>query len=131
MYDPLTYSKSERVRNRRVMDVLDERSQELIDILKEVRKQDTTLSGKIYYEIVVGTRGYVEKVRLLVSTLDENAYSEFTEEQFAEAIRSWKFPPGNREIVFDVFKVEISKDGRLSIISTRTMDDATPQAQAR
>lgn len=131
MYDPLTYSKSERVRNRRVMDVLDERSQELIDILKEVRKQDTMLSGKIYYEIVVGTRGYVEKVRLLVSTLDENAYSEFTEEQFAEAIRSWKFPPGNREIVFDVFKVEISKDGRLSIISTRTMDDATPQAQAR
>lgn len=131
LYDPLTYSKSERARNRKVMDVLDERSQDLADILKEVRKQDTTLSGKIYYEIIIGRRGNVEKVRLLVSTLDENAYSEFTEEQFADAIRSWKFPPGSREIVFDVFKVEISKDGRLSIISTRTMEDAMRQAQAQ
>jgi len=131
LYDPLTYSKSERIRHRRIMDVLDERSQELFELFKEARKQDSTLSGKIYYELVIGTRGTVEKIRSLVSTLDENAYSEFLEEQFAEAIRSWRFPPGSREVIFDVFKIEVSKDGRLSIISTPYLEEATKQAQAR
>ncbi len=131
LYDPLTYSKSERTRHRKIMDVLDERSQELADILKEARKQDSTLSGKIYYELVIGTRGTVEKIRSLVSTLDENAYSEFLEEQFAEAIRSWRFPPGSREVIFDVFKIEVSKDGRLSIISAPFMQESIKQAQVR
>ncbi|MDW8465625.1 MAG: hypothetical protein RML35_05390 [Chloroherpetonaceae bacterium] len=131
LYDPMTYSRSERLRNRKIMDVLDERSQELADIFKEVRKQDSTLSGKIYYEIIIGTRGNVERVRLLVSTLDDNAYSEFTTEQFADAIRSWRFPPGSREVIFNVFKIELSRDGRLSIISSASSEELTRQAQAR
>jgi hypothetical protein len=132
LYDPLVYSKRERRRHKRIMDVLDERSQELLDIFKNVRKQDSTLSGKIYYELVIGTSGAVEKIRTLVSTLDENPYSEFLEEQFAEAIRNWRFPPGSREVIFDVFKVELSKDGRLSIISAPYSEETTiKQAQAQ
>lgn len=131
LYNPMMYSKSERLRNRKIMDVLDERSQELADIFREVRKQDSTLSGKIYYEIIIGVRGTVEKVRLLVSTLDDNAYAEFTTEQFADAIRGWRFPPGNREVIFDVFKVELAKDGRLSIISTASSEELTRQSRAQ
>jgi hypothetical protein len=117
LYDEQVYTQSERRRNKRVMDVLDERSQDLADIYKTVRKQDTTVYGKIYYEIVIGKRGNVEKIRLLVSSLDESPLGNFTEEQFAEAIRNWKFPPGNRDLTFDVFKIEISPAGVVSIVS--------------
>ncbi len=111
-------SKADQRRGRVILDVIDEQSEEIALFFKELRKYDEKLHGKLYYEITIGKSGRVERVRLLVSSLDEAMpISSYVENQISEKLRNWKFPPGESEIVIDVLKFELLPNGNLKVSS--------------
>lgn len=111
-------SIAERRRGKIILDVIDEQSEDIALFFKELRKYDEKLCGKLYYEITIGKSGRVERVRLLVSSLDESLpISRYTEDQISEKLRNWKFPPGDSEIVIDILKLELLANGSLRISS--------------
>ncbi len=111
-------STADRQRGKIILDVIDEQSEEIALLFKELRKYDEKLYGRLYYEITIGKNGRVERVRLLVSSLDESLpISSYTEDQISERVRNWKFPPGESEIVIDILKLELTPGGNLRISS--------------
>ncbi len=111
-------SSADRQRGKIILDVIDEQSEEIALLFKELRKYDEKLYGRLYYEITIGKSGRVERVRLLVSSLDESlSISSYTEDQISEKVRNWKFPPGESEIVIDILKLELTPSGSLRISS--------------
>ncbi len=111
-------SEADRRRGRIILDVIDEQSEEIALFFKELRKYDEKLYGRLYYEITIGKSGRVERVRLLVSSLDESLpISSYTEDQISEKVRNWKFPPGDSEVVIDILKLELTPGGSLRISS--------------
>ncbi|MFN3637941.1 MAG: hypothetical protein ACK4XY_05685 [Chloroherpetonaceae bacterium] len=111
-------SSADKQRGRIILDVIDEQSEEIALFFKELRKYDEKLYGRLYYEITIGKSGRVERVRLLVSSLDESLpISRYTEEQISEKVRNWKFPPGESEVVIDILKLELTPGGNLRISS--------------
>jgi hypothetical protein len=111
-------SSADRRRGKIILDVIDEQSEEIALFFKELRKYDEKLSGRLYYEITIGKSGRVERVRLLVSSLDDSLpISSYTEDQISEKVRNWKFPPGESEIVIDILKLELTPSGDLKISS--------------
>jgi hypothetical protein len=111
-------SSADRRRGKIILDVIDEQSEEIDLFFKELRKYDEKLYGRLYYEITIGKSGRVERVRLLVSSLDESLpISSYTEDQISEKVRNWKFPPGESEIVIDILKLELTPSGNLRISS--------------
>lgn len=111
-------STADKQRGKIILDVIDEQSEEIALFLKELRKYDEKLYGKLYYEITIGKSGRVERVRLLASSLDESLpISSYTEDQISEKVRNWKFPPGKSEIVIDILKFELTPSGNLRISS--------------
>ncbi len=111
-------NSADRRRGRIILDVIDEQSEEIALFFKELRKYDEKLCGTLYYEITIGKSGRVERVRLLVSSLDESlSISSYTEEQISEKLRNWKFPPGDSEVVIDILKLELTPGGNLRISS--------------
>ncbi len=111
-------SPADRRRGKIILDVIDEQSEEIALLFKELRKYDEKLYGRLYYEITIGKSGRVERVRLLVSSLDESLpISSYTEDQISEKVRNWKFPPGESEIVIDILKLELTPSGSLRISS--------------
>lgn len=111
-------SAADRRRGKIILDVIDEQSEEIALFFKELRKYDEKLYGRLYYEITIGKSGRVERVRLLVSSLDESLpISSYTEDQISEKVRNWKFPPGESEIVIDILKLELTPSGNLRISS--------------
>lgn len=111
-------SAADRQRGRIILDVIDEQSEEIALFFKELRKYDEKLYGRLYYEITIGKSGRVERVRLLVSSLDESLpISSYTEDQISEKVRNWKFPPGESEVVIDILKLELTPSGNLRISS--------------
>lgn len=111
-------SSADRQRGKIILDVIDEQSEEIELFFKELRKYDEKLYGRLYYEITIGKSGRVERVRLLVSSLDESLpISSYTEDQISEKVRNWKFPPGESEIVIDILKLELTPGGSLRISS--------------
>ncbi|MFQ3598786.1 MAG: hypothetical protein SNJ55_08380 [Chloroherpetonaceae bacterium] len=111
-------SSADKQRGKIILDVIDEQSEEIALFFKELRKYDEKLYGRLYYEITIGKNGRVERVRLLVSSLDESLpISSYTEDQISEKVRNWKFPPGESEIVIDILKLELTPGGSLRISS--------------
>jgi hypothetical protein len=111
-------SPADQRRGKIILDVIDEQSEEIALFFKELRKYDEKLYGRLYYEITIGKSGRVERVRLLVSSLDESLpISSYTEDQISEKVRNWKFPPGESEIVIDILKLELTPSGSLRISS--------------
>ncbi len=111
-------SLADRQRGKIILDVIDEQSEEIALFFKELRKYDEKLYGRLYYEITIGKSGRVERVRLLVSSLDESLpISSYTEDQISEKVRNWKFPPGESEVVIDILKLELTPSGSLRISS--------------
>jgi hypothetical protein len=111
-------SPADQRRGKIILDVIDEQSEEIALFFKELRKYDEKLYGRLYYEITIGKSGRVERVRLLVSSLDESLpISSYTEDQISEKVRNWKFPPGDSEIVIDILKLELTPSGSLRISS--------------
>jgi len=111
-------SPADQRRGKIILDVIDEQSEEIALFFKELRKYDEKLYGRLYYEITIGKSGRVERVRLLVSSLDESLpISSYTEDQISEKVRNWKFPPGESEIVIDILKLELTPGGSLRISS--------------
>lgn len=109
---------ADRRRGKIILDVIDEQSEEIALFFKELRKYDEKLYGRLYYEITIGKSGRVERVRLLVSSLDESLpISSYAEEQISEKVRNWKFPPGDSEVVIDILKLELTPSGNLRISS--------------
>ncbi len=111
-------SSADRQRGKIILDVIDEQSEEIALFFKELRKYDEKLYGRLYYEITIGKSGRVERVRLLVSSLDESLpISSYTENQISEKVRNWKFPPGDSEVVIDILKLELTPNGSIRISS--------------
>jgi hypothetical protein len=111
-------NSADRQRGKIILDVIDEQSEDIELFFKELRKYDEKLYGRLYYEITIGKNGRVERVRLLVSSLDESLpISSYTEDQISEKVRSWKFPPGESEVVIDILKLELTPSGNLRISS--------------
>lgn len=111
-------NSADRQRGKIILDVIDEQSEDIALFFKELRKYDEKLYGRLYYEITIGKNGRVERVRLLVSSLDESLpISSYTEDQISEKVRSWKFPPGESEVVIDILKLELTPGGNLRISS--------------
>jgi hypothetical protein len=94
----------EQQRNREVLSFLDEQSTDLYSIYADALHVDPTLSGRAYFEVVIGTDGKVTSARVLVTTFDETQLGLQTERYMLEAIRKWRFPKGKSPITIEVLK---------------------------
>ncbi|MDX2129529.1 MAG: hypothetical protein SFU91_10900 [Chloroherpetonaceae bacterium] len=109
--DDESLAPEDKRRNKKILDVIDERSEDLAQVYRKLRAEDSTLAGRLYFDLVISKTGQVDRVRLVVSNLDESPLARKLEVIFAEQISNWRFPPGKDDIVLDVLKFEFTKRG--------------------
>jgi hypothetical protein len=112
-------SYNERLRAKIILDAIDEQSEEMASLFREIRRYySENFYGKLFYELTINKNGNVDRVRLLVSSFDEGLpAANFLEEQVAEQLRGWKFPPGDTEVKIDILRLEMRPDGKLRVSS--------------
>lgn len=105
------FSDDEQRRNKLILDIIDERSEDLTAIYKDARRLDNSLEGRVYFEIQVVKDGSVKNVRMLVSSFNETPIALQTERFMTEKVKTWRFPPGGQDLILEILRLDFSPRG--------------------
>ncbi|MBC8044253.1 MAG: hypothetical protein IAF08_12520 [Rhizobacter sp.] len=111
------FSPDERRRNKRILDVLDERTDDLNEIYRDARRLDESLEGKVYFELLIGKDGSTKRARVLVSTFNETPIASQTERLMTEKVQTWRYPAGENDLVLEILRLDFSARGVTPVTS--------------